>query len=111
MRAPASAFTEPSSPRVRVAPEPSATAPSNTNTLVMMAAVRNDTMRVPTAGPNTLAALFAPSDHARKSPLERKNSSTVASDLPLDGVDGQAVGHGLGQVGHLFHQLHVAVQL
>jgi hypothetical protein len=38
----------------------------------MIAAVRNPTIRVATAVPKTFAASLAPSDHPRKSPLDRK---------------------------------------
>jgi hypothetical protein len=72
MNAPARALMEPSLPRVWVAPDPLTTEPRMTNTLHQTAAVRNRIIRVPTAVPNTLDMLLAPSDQPRKRPLEKK---------------------------------------
>ena len=115
--APPSALIAPSLPSVWAAPLPLRTAPRITNTLQIAAAVAKRTMRVPTAVPNTLAASLAPSAQPRNSPLDRKKR-TVASipgetrlNRPLDGVDGQAVGHVLGAVGQVVDVLDEVAQV
>ena len=72
MNAPARALTEPSFPRVCVAPAPLITDPRMMNMLHQIAAVRNRIILVPTAVPKTFDMLFAPSDHPRNNPLEKK---------------------------------------
>ena len=68
----------PSFPRVSVVPAPENTAPNKTQIEQIMAAVRHDTIFVPTAVPKTLAASLAPRAQPRKRPLD-KNTNTRGS--------------------------------
>jgi len=72
INAPAISLIEPNFPRVRAAPVPEITDPRIRNILVTIAAVLNFTICEPMAVPKTFPALFAPCDHPRKIPLERK---------------------------------------
>jgi hypothetical protein len=63
---------DPSFPRVWDAPLPPITAPKKIKIEAIKAAVRNRTIFVPTAVPQTLAASFAPRDHPKKRPLDKK---------------------------------------
>jgi hypothetical protein len=72
MKAPGRAEIAPSFPRVSVVPAPENRAPSKTQIEQMMAAVRHETIFVPTAVPKTFAASLAPKAHPRKRPLDRK---------------------------------------
>jgi len=74
MNAPGKAEIAPSLPRVWVVPPPETNAPRMMKMEQMMAAVRNLTILVPTAVPNTFAASFAPSAQPRNSPLDRNIS-------------------------------------
>jgi hypothetical protein len=68
-----SVFTPPSEFRVSVVFCPLIIAPSMMNMEAMVAAVLNFSIFVPTAVPNMLALSFAPNDHPRNSPLDKKS--------------------------------------
>ena len=72
IKAPGNAEIAPSFPKVSVVPAPENKAPNKTHTEQIMAAVRQETIFVPTAVPKTLAASFAPKAQPRKRPLDRK---------------------------------------
>ncbi len=78
-KAPAIAFTAPSSPRVFAAPAPLMTAPRMTKIPQKIAAFLKLIIRVPTAVPKTFAASLAPSDHPRNKPLVRKMANMAGS--------------------------------
>ncbi len=72
IKAPGNAEIAPSFPKVSVVPAPENKAPNKTQIEQIMAAVRHETIFVPTAVPKTLAASFAPKAQPRKRPLDRK---------------------------------------
>ena len=73
IKAPGRAVIAPNLPNVWDVPAPEITAPSITKIEQIIAALRQLTIRVPTAVPKTLAASLAPSAHPKNRPLDKNN--------------------------------------
>jgi len=118
--APASLSIAPNAPSPCAAPLPPTTAPRIMNRQLMAAAVRKETIFVPTAVPKILAASFAPSDHPMNKALDRKSmlvNTLLLLHHPLHGIDKQILGDILGNIrktgypGAKVPNLHLARQI